>query len=116
VRNPVPGAAVNVRQVIRGTQADEVRHRIGHDRRVALFTIQHPVMTRRGLIPASEVRQDDEIFTADAKFAPITTICALMWTPAIQVQQIRTPTYLTQFQSPLADRRFPASFCTPPDW
>jgi hypothetical protein len=74
VRNPVTGQSHRVAEVIRGTQADELMYRIGFAGAAALFTAQHPVMTRRGLVAASEVIIDDELLGEDGAYHKVTVL------------------------------------------
>jgi hypothetical protein len=62
VYDPVTGRNLKVAAVIWGTEANEKMYRIGFDGRAGLFTSQHPILTKRGLVAAVDLLGDDRSY------------------------------------------------------
>jgi len=72
VADPLTGQRLRVAAVIWGTQADEQMYRLGYGRTSALFTSQHPILTRRGLVAAADVTANDELAGENGVYHKIT--------------------------------------------
>ena len=72
VADPLTGARLRVAAVIWGTQADEQMYLLGFGDSAALFTAQHPVLTRRGLVAAADVTARDELLGEDGLYHEVT--------------------------------------------
>jgi hypothetical protein len=72
IADPLTGSRLKVAKVTRGTQADERMYRLGYGSNSALFTSQHPILTRRGLVAAADVAAGDELFGEDGAFHKLT--------------------------------------------
>ena len=72
IRNPKTGAAVEVAEVIHGTQADEDMVRIGFGNNVVLFTAWHPLVTKSGIKPARAVMLGDMVRGEDGAYHAVT--------------------------------------------
>ena len=72
VRDPVTGRNLKVAAVIWGTEANEEMYRIGFDGTAGLFTSQHPIVTRRGLVAAADVTAEDELLSDDGAYHKVT--------------------------------------------
>jgi hypothetical protein len=72
IADPLTGGYLKVAAVIWGTQADEQMYLLGYGRKSALFTSQHPILTRRGLVAAADVTPNDELFGEDGAYHKLT--------------------------------------------
>ncbi len=89
LRNPMTAAALEVAEVIRGTQADEVMYRIGFGGSTAVLTAWHPVMTRFGLKPARDVEPGDLVLGEDGAYHGVTLCQAFAGDPTRSVYNLR---------------------------
>src|SRR6202162_845752 len=72
VSDPLTGERLRVSAVIWGTQANERMYRLGYGNSSALFTAQHPVLTRRGLVAAADLTSADAVLGEDGSYHAVT--------------------------------------------
>ncbi len=74
IQNPISRRSVRVAEVIRGPQAFDTMYLLGYGSTAALFTEWHPMLTRRGVVPAGQVTREDALLGEDGSFHPVSVM------------------------------------------
>jgi len=84
VYNPLTGGSAKVKGLIRGPEKEPMIE-VGYDGKVVRVTTKHPMLTRRGIKTATELRTDDYLLGDDRKFHRLTELKRLPVDPGQQV-------------------------------